>query len=1185
MSHAPFVHLHSHTEYSLLDGAIRLTDDKGNPSEFIRAMAAAKFPALAMTDHGNLFGAIEFYRVCTDVGIKPIIGIEAYFAPKSRLDRSGTPGEASHHMTILAVNETGYRNLLKLTSRAYLEGYYYKPRIDRDLLAAHSEGLVGFSGCLKGEIPSALLADQTEKAAKALDDFRSIFGKDNFFLELMDHGLPDQKRVFPKLVELSKKTGTPLVATNDCHYFRKEDSFAHDVLLCIGTGKTLDDPKRLKYAAPEFYYKMPQEMEKLFGELPDAVHNTVAIAERSHLELKFDQILLPHYDVPVGESPESYLEKLCLEGLKKRHGHIRPDYKTRLDQELAVIRKMGFSTYFLIVWDFILYARREGIPVGPGRGSGAGSLVAFSLHITDIDPIANGLLFERFLNPERRTMPDLDIDFSDDGREKVIDYVRHKYGSACVAQIITFGSMLARLVVRDVGRVLNMPLVDVDKVARLIPRELGTTIHSALQNVPELQDLHKRDPQVRQLLDLAKKLEGLKRHTGVHAAGTVIAAGDITQHVPLAKGSRDVITTQYNDESLLKLGLLKVDFLGLRTLSVIRDAATLVRARHDGAFEIEKIPLEDPATFKLLGQARTGGIFQLESGGMRDLLRKLKPTTLSDVVALISLYRPGPMGSGMLDEFVARKHARSKIKFDHPLLEPILKDTYGIIVYQEQVMQIAQALAGYTPGEADVLRKAMGKKIPEIMEQQREFFMTGARKKGVDKKIAEKIFDLMVQFGGYGFNKSHASAYGLVAYQTAYLKANYAVEYMAALMTSEIGRSNLGSKEVESKLVTYVGEAEEMGIEILPPDVQASDGAFTVENSPSEKETPRIRFGLLAVKNVGEGAVDSILQARREQGLFKSLEDFCARVDTRQANRKVVESLIKAGAFDGLRSVGSPEPEALRLPGLCHWRASLFAQAENALSSSSRRREEAESGQAALFDLGPMSQSRAPKSGHANGASAKEETDWSEHALLANEKEVLGFYLSGHPLARYRKELKSYTTHTLGNLPESGIVRVAGMITSVKKTLTKNGKAMARFKLEDLDGEVECVVFPKTFTPEAAKMLGIHEMVVTKGRVEPRGDQKDLLVEELVPLKDARQRLVKWVVLNVSTAGLEEDPLRRVQKICGEHPGACRVIFHLQTPAHGDYALLTETRVDVTDGFLHEIERVLGRDCWELRVN
>ncbi|HMU95472.1 MAG TPA: DNA polymerase III subunit alpha [Elusimicrobiota bacterium] len=1178
MTTAEFVHLHNHTEYSLLDGATRLTDEKGNPSEFIKAMAAAKFPALAITDHGNLFGAIEFYQVCTEVGINPIIGIEAYLAPESRLDRKGSPSESAHHITLLSTNLAGYKNLMKLTSQSFLEGYYYKPRLDREILAKHSEGLVALTGCLKGEVSSALLREQPDKAAKALDDYRAIFGKDNVFVELMDHGLPDQRKVFPRLVELAKKFDAPLVATNDCHYFRKDDHFAHDVLLCIGTGKTLNDPHRLKYNAPEFYYKAPQEMMETFKEVPQALRNTLSIAERCRLSLTFNQILLPRYDVPVGESPEGYLEKLCLEGLKKRFGHIKPEYKTRLDYELSIIRKMGFSTYFLIVWDFIHYARRQGIPVGPGRGSGAGALTAYALNITNIDPIQNGLLFERFLNPERRSMPDLDIDFSDDGREQVIEYVRQKYGEACVAQIITFGSMLARLVVRDVGRVLDMPLPEVDKVTRLIPRELGITIHSALQQVPDLQNLYKTDPNVKKLLDLAQRLEGLKRHTGVHAAGTIIAAGALTEHVPLAKGSREVVTTQYNDESVLKLGLLKVDFLGLRTLTVIRDAVKLVRERHAPEFDIEHIPLDDAATFKLLAQARTAGVFQLESGGMRDLLRKLKPTTLSDVVALISLYRPGPMGSGMLDEFVARKHARSKVVFDHPLLEPLLKDTYGIIVYQEQVMQIAQVLAGYTPGQADLLRKAMGKKIQEILDQQRDTFLKGCKDNNVDKKIAEKVFDLVVQFGGYGFNKSHASAYGLVSYQTAFLKANYPTEFMAAVLTSEIGHSNLGSKEVESKLVTYMGEAQEMGIEILQPDVQKSVDVFSIETPPTEKESPAIRFGLLAVKNVGDGAVASLLEARRTKGPFASLDDLCARVDTRQVNRKVLESLVKAGALDGFRPVLGTESDEVRLLELCRWRSQLHGDVGDTLGRATSAREETAVGQGALFDLGGVSKG-PPRAQNGNAPA-----EWSEHELLANEKEVLGFYLSGHPLARYRRELASYTTHTLGKLPESGIVRVAGMIVNTKKTVTKSGHAMSRFKLEDLEGEVECVVFPKTYTADLARALVAHEMIVVKGRVETRMDEKNILVEEAVPLRDARARFVKRVVVRLSTAGLAEDRVAKIQRAAAAHPGACRLCFELSTPTHGTYRLATEHKVAPTDGFVHEMENLLGRGSVDLQA-
>jgi DNA polymerase III subunit alpha len=1186
MSHAPFVHLHNHSEYSLLNALARLTDDKGNPSDLLKQVAAWKMPALALTDSGNMYGAVEFYSACTEVGVNPILGTEAYMAPTSRLERKGAPSEAATPLVLLAENEAGYKNIMKLATRAFLEGMYYKPRIDREILKEHASGVIALSGPIKAEIPTALIHGDMDKALSLVEQYKSILGPRNFFIELWDHGLPAEKKVLPLLLDLAKKTGTPVVATNDCYYFRKEDAVAHDILLCIGMGKTVDDAARPRFPAPEYYYKSPEEMVALFKDVPEAVQNTLAIAERCRVTLRFDQILLPRYEVPVGDTPDSYLEKLCLEGLKNRFGRITPDYKTRLDSELDVIRKMGFSTYFLIVWDFIHHAKKNGIPVGPGRGSGAGALTAYGLGITNIDPIVNGLLFERFLNPERRSMPDLDIDFADDGREEVIQYVRRKYGETCVAQIITFGAMLARLVVRDVGRALGMPLPDVDKIARLIPKELGITIHQALEAVPELKEAAAKDPQIKKLFELSKKLEGVKRHTGVHAAGTIIASGEITDHVPLARGSRDVVTTQYNDENSLKLGLLKVDFLGLRTLRIIRDAVNFVKKRHKPDFDIEKIPLDDAVTYKLLSSGKTAAVFQVESGGMRDLLRKLRPSNIDDVVALISLYRPGPMGSGMLDEFVGRKHGKIKVKYDHPILEPILKDTYGVIVYQEQVMRISQSMAGYTQGESDSLRKAMGKKIPEIIEKQRGKFVDGSLKNGVEKKIAEKIFDLMVQFGGYGFNKSHASAYGLVSYQTAYLKANFPVEFMAAVLTSEIGHSNLGSKEVESKMVTYINDAQEIGLAVEGPEVNASQAVFDVESDPSDKANPVIRFGLTAVKNVGEGAVESLLAARREGGPFKGLDDFCARVDTRQVNRKVLESLVKGGAFDGFRPALEHEPEEVRLAELRRWRAQLFDQIGDAMSRAVSSKEESSSGQSALFDLGDVV--GAKKAGGlaavAASPSSDQASEWSEHELLANEKEVLGFYISGHPLARYRKEIKAYTSHTLENLPENSFVRVAGMIVNVKKVVTKNGQAMCRFKLEDLDGEVECVVFPKMYTPEVSKAIAVHEMVVLKAKVEPRDDGKNLLVEEISSLKDARDRYVKSVVLCLSTTGLEEDLLARIDKAVQAHPGRCALAFRLKTPAHGDYGLVTQKRVAPTDALLHDVEKILGPGSWELKA-
>lgn len=1163
----PFVHLHNHSEYSLLDGAARLTDDKGKPSEFIQTMAKMGYTSLALTDHGNLFGAIEFYKVCKEVGIKPIIGMEAYVAPTSRFSKEQRMGDAAYHMTLLAHDREGYENLLKLSSFAYLEGFHYKPRIDKELLAKHAKGITGFSGCLKGEIPVALRSGNIDAAKQLVDDYKAIFGKDHFYIEVMDHGLEMQKEVMPKLVELAKVTGTPLVATNDCHYFRRDDHLAHDVVLCIGTGKKLTDEKRMRYGAPEFYYKPPEDMVKRFQELPQALASTVEIAGLCELKIDFDQLLLPRYEVPVGQTPESYLKNLCLEGLKKKKGTIGDAYRARLEMELGVINKMGFAPYFLIVWDFIHFARSQGIPVGPGRGSGAGSLVAYSLAITAIDPIENGLLFERFLNPDRRSMPDLDIDFSDDGRDEVIQYVRRKYGESCVAQIITFGSMLARGVLRDVGRVLEMPLSEVDKIANLIPKELGITIDGAMQSVPELRQLYKTNPEVTRLIDLAKRLEGLKRHTGVHAAGTVISPTDITAFTPLSKNNKDIITTQFDGETLGKLGLLKVDFLGLRTLSVIRDAVNLIRKRHDPKFDIETIPVNNQATYDLLCRADVSGVFQLESSGMRDLLRKLKPATLSDITALISLYRPGPMGSGMLDEFVARKNDPSKIKFDHPLIKPILEETHGIMVYQEQVMRIAQSLASFTPGEADGLRKAMGKKIKEELEKQRGKFTAGAAKNSINEKLANEIFDLMVHFGGYGFNKSHASAYGLISYQTAYLKANFPVEYMAALCTNEIGRSTMTSKEEESKLVGYLSDCKDMGIEVLPPNVQISSATFTVENAPGFPQ-PQLRFGLVAIKNAGTGAVESIVKAR-ESGLFESLYDFCSRIDTRLSNKRVIESLIKAGAMDCF----FPNLTARQA------RPRLLEQVDSALSSGAKIKQDADFSENSLFgetEIKAMTKINSPE----NNSLA----EWTEETLLSSEKEILGLYLSGHPLIRFRGEMASYTTCTIGKLPESGTVRVAGHVLSVRRMTTKKGNLMARFVLEDLNGEVDVTVFPKSLTPEVNAMLSPGSMLVVKGQVENResgdaGSGRQILVEEIIGFLAARERFIRLLTIKLSSATPDDSVYNQLKEVFGKYPGICRVNLLLPS-TEGNILIETRAGVKPSDQFILDLEKILGSDCW-----
>ncbi len=1175
------VHLHSHTEYSLLDGACQITDEKGKPSEWLKTIAAMGMPALAMTDHGNLSGAIEFYSSCTAVGVKPIIGCEMYIAPGSRFDRTTKRGQedAYYHFTVLAQNEVGYKNLMKLSSIGYLEGFYYKPRVDKEILAKHSEGLIALSGCLKGELAEALLADKEPQALKIIDDYQNIFGKENYYLELMDHGLPDQRRQNDKLLTLADKTGLPLVATNDCHYFKKTDAPTHDILLCIGTGSGLDDPKRMRFEANEFYYKSAKEMYEVFSARPDAVKRTLEIAERCNLQMRFDQTLLPHFDVPAGDTVDTYLEKLCMKGLITRYGDQSPRYHERLQYELGVVQRMGFSAYFLIVWDFIHYAKKNGIPVGPGRGSGAGSLVAYSLAITDVCPVKYGLLFERFLNPDRKTMPDLDIDFSDEGREQVIRYVRQKYGEASVAQIVTFGSMQARLVLRDVGRVLGIPLTEVDRIAKLIPKELGVTIASARQNVPELNAEAKQNPQMAKLLEVAQQLEGLKRHTGVHAAGVVVGKGDLTDYVPLAKGSKDVVTTQYEGESLLKLGLLKMDFLGLRTLTVIDKACKLIRQKHIPDFDIAKIPLDDPATFKLLQEAKAMGIFQLESSGMRDLLRKLHPTVFEEIIALIALYRPGPMGAGMLDEFVKRKHNAASIKFDHPILEPILKETYGVILYQEQVMKIAVDFGGFTPGQADGMRKAMGKKIAEELQKQRGAFIEGAKAKDIKEKLAVSVFEQIVHFGGYGFNKSHSTAYGLVSYQTAYLKANYTVEFMTALMTSEIGHGAVAGKEEDSKLVTYFHEAEALGITVLPPDIQKSFAEFAIEETTTKEGTPKaaIRFGLLAVKNVGTGAVESMIASRNTDGPFKSLDDLCQRIDLRQANRKVLESLIKAGALDGF-STDKPlvfRPRALL--GLNHL-----------MERSSKLREESQSGQGALFDLGSvMSSAPLPRTETSStSASAASDFDWSDKELLGCEKEVLGFYLSGHPMAQYQTELHLFSSQKLGQLPTTNDmqIRIAGMISSVRRLMTKAKKEpYARCRFEDLEGEVDLIIFPKAYASGISQLLVPGEMMVVKGRINRREDsQPEVIVEDMTPFAQAREKFVSELLIRMGVQGLEEQALEDLKQTLQRYPGRCQVCLEVQTAPETKVVVETEFLVKPTPALFEEIEKRLGRESWQI---
>ncbi|MCL2144662.1 MAG: DNA polymerase III subunit alpha [Endomicrobia bacterium] len=1167
---AEFIHLHNHTEYSLLDGACRLTDDKGKPGELFDLIAKEyKMPALAITDHGNMYGAMEFYWAAKDSGIKPIIGCEIYVAPKSRfdrnIDRTAEDGGNYNHLTLLAKDFKGYQNLMHIVSIGFTEGFYYKPRVDKEILRKYSEGIICMSGCLAGEVGTNLLKGNAVKAEAAAAEYRDIFGKDNFYIEIMDNGLEEQQKIIPGIIELSKKTDIPLVATNDCHFLRKEDAATHDILLCIGTGKTLNDTNRMRFDSDLFYYRSPEEMAKTFSYIPQALKNTLEIAEKTNLEIKSDQLLLPRFPVPKEYGSDSqYLEKLCREGLVQRYGNVKPEHEERLKHELGIINKMGFASYFLIVSDFIKYAKDNGIPVGPGRGSGAGAMVAYTLGITDICPLKYGLLFERFLNPDRRSMPDLDIDFADSGRDEVIRYVRQKYGEEKCAQIITFGSMQARLVIKDVARAMSFTPTESNNIAKLIP--FNSSIAEALQASQDLAKLVKADERVAKLIAASQKLEGLKRHTGVHAAGMVIANEEITNYSPLSKGSKDIITTQYDGNVLPALGLLKVDFLGLRTLTIIDDTVKLIKKK-DPSFDLNAISLDDPKTYALLAEAKALGVFQLESKGMRDLIRKLRPTNIDDIIALIALYRPGPMGSGMLDDFVARKHGRKKIEYDHPLQEPILADTYGVILYQEQVMKMAITLAGFTPGEADGLRKAMSKKIPEVIEAQREKFVTGAEKNNVDKKTADKIYDNIYAFAGYGFNKSHSAAYGMVSYQTAYLKANYPLEYLTALLNSEIGRSAIKDNE-ESRLVMYLDDAASFGIKILPPDIQHSNGRFTAENG-------NIRFGLLAVKNVGEGITESIENTRAEGGKYTDWDDFLQRIDLKSTNKKALESLAKAGVFD---SFGKDKLSI---------RADLLAGIDSSVDKAAKIKTEKESAQGFLFEA---AETFAHKSSLLKNVKSLEPFE-----ALDFEKEVLGFYLSGHPLTPRKRELVAYSNFRLDSLPapkenvdikDAQIVRIAGMISSVKKMISKAKKEpYAKFKIEDLHGNAEAILFPKSFERYQG-YLTQNNVVVIKGRLMGSEGQAEIIVEDMMTIDEAKSKFQPncgEVHIKISTTRYDDELNEQLSGVFKRHKGKAKVFLDIEDPIHGSFAIETEYMSDCSDSFIASVEKAVGsKDIVEL---
>lgn len=1159
---AEFVHLHNHTEYSLLDGAVKLVDEKGKPGELFDLIAKEyKMKALAITDHGNMYGAVEFYRAAKDSGIKPIIGCEVYVAPRSRfdknIDRNAEDGGNYNHLTLLAKDFKGYQNLMHIVSIGFTEGFYYKPRVDKEVLKKYSEGIIALSGCLAGEVASYLLKGNIEKATDAAIELRDIFGKDNFYLEIMDHGLEEQKRIIPDLLELSKKTEIPLVATNDCHFLRQEDAQIHDILLCIGTGKMLDDVKRMRFDSDLFFYRSAEDMAKTFSYVPDALKNTLEIAEKTNIEINADKLLLPKFPIPSEyKSDSEYLEKLCRDGLKKRYKKVEPKHEERLKHELDIINRMGFASYFLIVADFINYAKSQGIPVGPGRGSGAGAMVAYTLGITDICPLKYGLLFERFLNPDRRSMPDLDIDFADSGRDEVIRYVRQKYGEEKCAQIITFGSMQAKMVIKDVARVMGFTPTESNSIAKLIPQ--NSSIAEALKTSSDLAKLVKSNPKIENLISASQKLEGIKRHTGVHAAGMVIANEEITNYSPLAKGSRDIITTQYDGVILPSLGLLKVDFLGLRTLTIIDDCVKLIKEKQPD-FDLDSIPLDDPKTYELLADAKALGVFQLESKGMRELIRKLKPNTIEDIIALIALYRPGPMGSGMLDDFVARKHGKKKIEYDHPLQEPILEDTYGVILYQEQVMKMAIALAGFTPGEADALRKAMSKKIPEVIEAQREKFVKGAQSKGVDKKIADKIYDNIYAFAGYGFNKSHSAAYGMVSYRTAYLKANFPLEYITALLNSEIGRTTLKDNE-DIKLVMYLEDAESFGIKILPPDIQHSHGKFTIEDG-------NIRFGLLAVKNVGEAITESIKETRSEGGPYKDWDDFLQRIDLKSTNKKALESLAKAGVFDcfGKEKLAT--------------RAGLLASIDSSVDKAAKIKQEKESAQGFLFDSAEVISDKID---------IEEVKPLEPFEALEFEKEVLGFYLSGHPLTPRKRELIAYSNYRLDNLPkpkenvdikDAQIVRIAGMISSIKKLITKAKKEpYAKFKIEDLYGNVEAILFPKSLEKYQEYLIP-NNVVVVKGRLTGTEGEPEIIVEEIMTMDEAKEKFQPncgEIHIKLSTTRYDDDLSQELIKIFQKYTGKAKVFLDLEDPIQGNFILETPYLSNWSDKFIDEIEKIVG---------
>jgi DNA polymerase-3 subunit alpha len=1134
-----FIHLHTHSDYSILDGAITI-------DRMVNRAAELEMPGVALTDHGNMFGAIDFYLKAKAKGVKPIIGQEFYIAPGSRFDRDskGQGKDTSYHLLLLARDNEGYKNLMKLSSIGFLEGFYYKPRIDFDTLSAHCRGLVCATACLGGEIPTLILQGKNAEAQKKAGIYGELFGRDNFYLELQDHGMEEQKKVNKNLIEIAGRNNLPLIATNDCHYLEKSDAFAHEVLLCIQTGKFLEDENRMRFPNSEFYFKTHEEMSAIFRDVPDAIYNTHRICEMTDLDLTLGDAILPHFSVPENYTLDSYLKKLVYEGAEKRFTSPVPEYViNRIEYELAVITKMKFSGYFLIVWDFINYARSVGIPVGPGRGSAAGSMVSYCLGITNLDPIRYDLLFERFLNPDRNEMPDIDIDFCANRREEVIDYVKRKYGEDRVCQIITFNKMMAKAVIKDVARVLKIPFNDANLISKHITMD---SLQEEFNSSDELKKIYSETEKGKMLLDLSLSLEGLTRSAGKHAAGVVISRDPLTEYAPLYRDTKDgSVSTQFEKTTLEKAGLVKMDFLGLKNLTIIDMCLKLIRKHRGIEIDIDALKLEDALTFKLLQNANTKGVFQLESAGMQNILRKLGPTCFEDIIAINALYRPGPLDSGMVDDFITRKRNPAKIQYVHPLLEPILKDTLGVIVYQEQVMLIAQNLARFSLSEADKLRKAMGKKNPEINAQMQGKFFKGASENKIEKKTAKEIFDTIEKFARYGFNKSHSAAYAVITFQTAYLKAHYPVEYMCALLSST------GDQDDVTK---YVNDCRENGIQVLPPDINHSEFNFSIENAS-------IRFGLGAIKGIGEKAIESIIKAR-SSGSFNSIADFFDNIDLFSVNRGAVESLIKAGAFDSLH------------PG----RAQLFMNIELILETAKNNQRDRATGQCTLFDS---------FNGSGSGTSGYELSrirDWHDNEKLQYEKEVLGLYITGHPLARYENEIKSFACVPIPDLADyagTDSVSIVGVIYNLKVRISKNGRKFAVGMIEDLQGTIEAVFIPATYEQYESSIV-MDEPVMLRGKIELESDAvKKIIIREVKPLREIRRDSTTAVHIRIDPAGTDDRMLEKLRSLIAENRGNCPVFFHVPGRRAKEKIIRAHSTFSVnpSETLIRELTQLVGYDA------